>query len=189
MFLCGLHGTVWFICPCIVPLVVALPRSLDADDSNVLLVFIPIGWALHFVKASGNKTITDTVVFIMTFIAIIPLAGLLGFATEEVSLRLGQTLGGLVNATLGNTVELIIAIIALIKCEIEVVQSSLVGSILSNLLLVLGMCFLAGGFKYAEQSMKETAAQLNMSLLLIAVVAVLVPVSPASRFCFGRYSD
>ena len=147
----------------------------------MLLVFIPVGWALHFVKSGGNHSISDTVVFVMTFISIIPLAGLLGFATEEISMRLGETLGGLVNATLGNVVELIVAIIALIKCEIDVVQSSLVGSMLSNLLLVLGMCFIAGGFKYAEQSMKETASQLNMSLLLIAVCAVLVPVSSNLR--------
>ncbi|WOO85549.1 Vacuolar calcium ion transporter [Vanrija pseudolonga] len=141
---------------------------------NVLLVFIPIGWALHFVKHSNSK-ISDTAVFITNFIAIIPLAGLLGFTTEEVAMRLGQTLGGLLNATLGNAVELIVAILALIKCELTVVQSSLVGSILSNLLLVLGMCFFAGGIRFAEQSMKSTAAQLNSSLLLIAVLAVLVP--------------
>ncbi|TXT07157.1 hypothetical protein VHUM_03327 [Vanrija humicola] len=90
-------------------------------------------------------------------------------------MRLGQTLGGLLNATLGNAVELIVAILALIKCELTVVQSSLVGSILSNLLLVLGMCFFAGGVRFAEQSMKVTAGQLNSSLLLIAVIAVLVP--------------
>nr|XP_019007076.1 calcium/proton exchanger [Kwoniella mangroviensis CBS 8507]OCF70537.1 calcium/proton exchanger [Kwoniella mangroviensis CBS 8507] len=143
---------------------------------NVLLVFIPIGWALYLAKHSGGKdSISDTAVFITTFIAIIPLAGLLGFATEEAALRLGQTLGGLLNATLGNAVELIVAILALIKCELQVVQSSLVGSILSNILLVLGMCFFAGGVKFAEQAIKSTAAQLNASLLLIAVIAVLIP--------------
>lgn len=136
-----------------------------------------MGWALHFVKANGNSSISDTVVFIMTFISIMPLAGLLGFATEEISMRVGQTIGGLINATLGNVVELIVAIIALVKCEIAVVQSSLIGSILSNLLLVLGCCFIAGGFKFSEQTMKSTAAQLNSSLLLISVVAVLIPVS------------
>jgi Ca2+:H+ antiporter len=120
-----------------------------------LFVFVPIGWALHFVKAGGNDSISDTAVFVTNFIAIIPLgkstrstgvvskadnaAGLLGFATEEAALRLGQTLGGLLNATLGNVVELIVAILALVKCELAVVQSSLVGSILSNILLVLGM--------------------------------------------------
>lgn len=91
-------------------------------------------------------------------------------------MRLGETLGGLVNATLGNVVELIVAILALVKCEIDVVQSSLIGSILSNILLVLGMCFFAGGIRFSEQTMKGTAAQLNSSLLLISVIAVLVPV-------------
>lgn len=149
----------------------------------MLLIFIPVSWALYFVKHGGNDSITDTTVFCTAFIAIIPLAGLLGFTTEELSMRLGQTLGGLVNATLGNAVELIVAILALIKCELAVVQSSLVGSILSNLLLVLGCCFLAGGVKFAEQSMKSTAGQLNSSLLLISVIAVLVP--SMFHFAFG----
>jgi Ca2+:H+ antiporter len=84
--------------------------------SNILLVFIPIGWALYLAKHNGGKeSISDTACFITNFIAIIPLAGLLGFATEEAAMRLGQTMGGLLNATLGNAVELIVAILALIK--------------------------------------------------------------------------
>ncbi len=113
--------------------------------SNVLLIFIPIGetkfshffhytrilfgkttlgslihfpssgWALYLAKHNGGKDISDTVIFIMTFISIIPLAALLGFATEEAAMRLGQMIGGLLNATLGNAVELIVAILALIK--------------------------------------------------------------------------
>jgi len=142
---------------------------------NVLLVFIPIGWALHFVKDGGNASITDTAVFVTTFISIIPLAGLLGFATEEAAMRMGQTLGGLLNATLGNAVELIVAILALIKCELAVVQSSLVGSILSNILLVLGMCFFAGGLRFSEQSFGDTGAQINSSLLVTSVIAILIP--------------
>lgn len=138
-------------------------------------------------KSSGNTSITDTAIFCTAFIAIIPLAGLLGFATEEASLRLGQTLGGLLNATLGNVVELLVAILALIKCELAVVQSSLVGSILSNLLLVLGCCFFAGGIRYSEQSMKSTAGQLNMSLLLISVIAVLIP--SAFHFAFNSTNN
>ncbi|ADV20121.1 calcium/proton exchanger [Cryptococcus gattii E566] len=154
----------------------SLKAAITSTWLNVLLVFIPIGWALYLAKHNGGKdSISDTAVFCCTFIAIIPLAGLLGFATEEAALRLGQTLGGLLNATLGNAVELIVAILALIKCELQVVQSSLVGSILSNILLVLGMCFFAGGVRFAEQAIKSTAAQLNASLLLIAVIAVLIP--------------
>ncbi|ORY32632.1 Sodium/calcium exchanger protein-domain-containing protein [Naematelia encephala] len=156
--------------------IASLKAAILSTWLNVLLVFIPVGWVLYLVKhAGGNDSISDTAVFITTFIAIIPLAGLLGFATEEAALRLGQTLGGLLNATLGNAVELIVAILALVKCELAVVQSSLVGSILSNILLVLGMCFFAGGVRFAEQTIKTTAAQLNSSLLLIAVIAVLIP--------------
>ena len=87
---------------------------------NLLLVFIPIGWAMYLARHNGGKTsISDTVIFIMNFIAIIPLAGLLGFATEEAAMRLGQTMGGLLNATLGNAVELIVAILALIKVSTD----------------------------------------------------------------------
>ncbi|KAH9444207.1 hypothetical protein Pst134EB_026586 [Puccinia striiformis f. sp. tritici] len=108
-------------------------------------------------------------------LAIIPLAKLLGFGTEEIAMRVGQTLGGLLNATLGNAVELIVAILALVKCELVVVQSSLLGSILSNLLLVLGMCFFAGGVRFSEQAFSITAAQLNSSLLIMSVIAILIP--------------
>jgi Ca2+:H+ antiporter len=111
----------------------------------------------------------------VSFIAIIPLAQLLGFATEELSMRVGQTLAGLLNATLGNAVELIVAIIALLKCELRVVQSSLIGSILSNLLLVLGMCFFAGGTRFSEQGFSLGAASINSSLLILSAVAVLLP--------------
>ncbi|EJU05819.1 calcium/proton exchanger [Dacryopinax primogenitus] len=136
---------------------------------NLLLVFIPIGWALHFVN------VPPIVVFVTTFLAIIPLAALLSFATEELAVRVGETLGGLLNATLGNVVELIVAIIALAQCKLTVVQSSLIGSILSNLLLVLGMCFFAGGVKYSQQEFLVTPSQINSELLFLSVVAVLLP--------------
>ncbi|KAL7279025.1 calcium/proton exchanger [Trametes coccinea BRFM310] len=136
---------------------------------NLLLACIPVSWALHFAHKS------DTLVFVFSFLSIIPLAKLLAFATDELSMRVGQTLAGLLNATLGNAVELIVAIIALIHCELQIVQSSLVGSILSNLLLVLGMCFFAGGMKYSEQGFGISVTQLNSSLLIISVIAVLIP--------------
>lgn len=106
-------------------------------------------------------------------LAIIPLAALLSFGTEEISIRVGETLGGLLNATLGNAVELIVAIIALFQCELTIVQTSLIGSVLSNILLVLGMCFAAGGLRYKEQTFGVTAAQLNSSLLVMAVITTL----------------
>jgi len=136
---------------------------------NVLLVFIPLSWIFHFLH------LNNTLIFVFSFLAIVPLAKLLAFATDELSMRVGQTLAGLLNATLGNAVELIVAIIALIKCELTVVQSSLVGSILSNLLLVLGMCFFAGGTRFSEQGFGISAVQLNSSLLTLSVIAVLLP--------------
>ncbi|KAL8940909.1 MAG: hypothetical protein Q9216_002539 [Gyalolechia sp. 2 TL-2023] len=111
---------------------------------NVLLVFVPVGIAVYLAKAN------PTIVFAMNAIAIIPLAGLLAFATESVAHRLGDTLGALLNVSFGNAVELII-FIALVKNEIRIVQASLVGSILANLLLILGMSFLIGGLRYQEQ--------------------------------------
>ncbi|CAE6493234.1 unnamed protein product [Rhizoctonia solani] len=149
---------------------------------SILLIFIPIGWALHFHKRDNYAA-----VFVTNFLAIVPLAKLLGFATEELALRVGQTIGGLLNATFGNAVELIVAIVALTKCELRVVQSSLIGSILSNLLLVLGMCFFAGGTRYSEQGFMASAAQLNSSLLAISVIAVLLPA--AFHFATNQQAD
>ncbi|KAI0671600.1 Sodium/calcium exchanger protein-domain-containing protein [Trametes maxima] len=140
---------------------------------NVLLVCIPVSWALHFALPSSNSN--DTLIFVFSFLAIIPLAKLLAFATDELSMRVGQTLAGLLNATLGNAVELIVAIIALVKCELQIVQSSLVGSILSNLLLVLGMCFFAGGTRFSEQGFGISVTQLNSSLLILSVIGLLIP--------------
>ncbi|KIK63139.1 hypothetical protein GYMLUDRAFT_41459 [Collybiopsis luxurians FD-317 M1] len=137
---------------------------------NLLLVCIPVSWALNFALKDQH-----TLVFVFSFLAIIPLAKLLAFATDELSMRVGQTLAGLLNATLGNAVELIVAIIALIQCKLHIVQSSLIGSILSNLLLVLGMCFFAGGLRFSEQGFGAVATQLNSSLLTLSVIAVLLP--------------
>ncbi|GAA5888523.1 hypothetical protein JCM6882_008983 [Rhodosporidiobolus microsporus] len=161
----------------------SLRNIVFASWINLLILALPVGWALHFTHQD------DTVIFVFTFLAIIPLAKLLGYGTEELALRVGQTLGGLLNATLGNAVELVVAIIALAKCEIQIVQSSLLGSILSNLLLVLGMCFFAGGIKFSEQGFKDTAAQLNSSLLVISVIAVLLPAGYNATFADNQTEE
>jgi len=127
------------------------------------------------------------VIFVFSFLSIIPLAKLLAFATDELSLRVGQTLAGLLNATLGNAVELIVSILALVKCELQIVSSSLVGSILSNLLLVLGMCFFAGGLRFSEQGFGISAVQIQSSLLTLSVVAVLIPA--AFHFVVGAATN
>ncbi|RYO81967.1 hypothetical protein DL766_010082 [Monosporascus sp. MC13-8B] len=113
---------------------------------NVLLIFVPVGIAVALVP-----NMHAGVVFAMNAIAIIPLAGILSHATESVAHRLGDTLGALLNVSFGNAVELII-FIALVKNEIRIVQASLLGSILANLLLILGMAFFLGGLRYREQT-------------------------------------
>ncbi|RFU30336.1 hypothetical protein B7463_g6016, partial [Scytalidium lignicola] len=136
---------------------------------NILIIAAPVGIGLKFAHVS------DTVVFVVNFIAIIPLAAMLSFATEEISLHVGETLGGLLNASFGNAVELIVAVIALAKKEVVVVQTSLIGSILSNLLLVMGMCFFFGGLRRSEQHFNVTVAQTAASLLALAVSSIIIP--------------
>ena len=121
---------------------------------NVLLVFVPIGIAAYAAHLS------PAIIFSMNAIAIIPLAGLLAYATEAVAARLGDTLGALLNVSFGNAVELILFIILLAAGQIEVVQAALLGSILANLLLILGMAFLLGGLRYQEQ-VSIQSAELN----------------------------
>lgn len=136
---------------------------------NFLLVFVPLG------IISGAVGWSPTVTFVLNFFAIIPLASLLSFATEELSIPLGQTLGGLLNATFGNAVELIVSIIALRDNEIRIVQASMLGSILSNILLVLGCCFIAGGIRYHEQSFNSTVASTMSSLMAVASASLIIP--------------
>ncbi|KAJ5504536.1 Sodium/calcium exchanger membrane region [Penicillium fimorum] len=144
---------------------------------NVLLVTAPVGIALYAVGAN------PIAVFVVNFIAIIPLAAMLSFATEEIALRTGETIGGLLNASLGNAVELIVAIIALVHRKTLIVQTSLIGSILSNLLLVMGMCFFLGGIPRIEQNFNVTVAQTAASMLALAVSSLIIPTA------YHRWSD
>ena len=136
---------------------------------NVLLIFVPVGFAVSY---AGLKPVP---VFIINFIAIIPLAAMLSNATEELAIRVGETLGGLLNATFGNAVELIVSIQALIKNEITIVKTSLIGSMLSNLLLVLGMSFFLGGINRMEQFFNVTVAQTAASLLALCIASLIIP--------------
>ncbi|KAJ3368406.1 hypothetical protein GGF31_006367 [Allomyces arbusculus] len=143
---------------------------------NVLLIFIILGVISDLLEWGPIPT------FILNFLAIIPLASLLGFATEEIALRTNETIGGLLNATFGNAVEIIMAIIALSKGLVSVVQSTLLGSMLSNLLLVTGFCFLFGGYNRFEQTFNRTAANTSTSLLGISVMSLLVPAAFVASF-------
>lgn len=134
-----------------------------------LLVFVPVSIAAHFL---GWGALT---IFITSGLAIIPLAAWMGTATEELSVFLGETVGGLLNATFGNATELIIALIALKAGLVDVVQATITGSIISNLLLVLGFSMLLGGLGHREQTFQQTAARVNASSLNLAVIAILLP--------------
>ncbi|KAL6161637.1 hypothetical protein ACJBU6_00744 [Exserohilum turcicum] len=136
---------------------------------NVLLVMVPVGFAVNY---AGLAPIP---VFVVNFVAIIPLAAMLSNATEELAIRVGETLGGLLNATFGNAVELIVSIQALIQNEIVIVKTSLIGSMLSNLLLVLGMSFFLGGINRLEQFFNVTVAQTAASLLALCIASLIIP--------------
>ena len=135
----------------------------------VLLVFVPAAIIAKFAQAS------PVIVFVLSALAIVPLSGFLGRATEEISSYTGATLGGLLNATLGNLAELIIAMLALRAGLVDLVKASITGSVLGNLLLVLGAAQLAGGLRHKVQRFSAALAGLSISLLVIAVIGLVIP--------------
>lgn len=135
-----------------------------------LLVFVPVTIALEFLRPQAH-----TWIFLSACLSVIPLAGLLGRATEEIAERLGEGIGGLLNATFGNAAELIIAIAALQKGLYDVVKASLTGSIIGNVLLVFGLSAFCGGFRYKKQTFNQTAASAQAVLLTLASVGLIVP--------------
>ncbi len=136
---------------------------------NWLLVFIPIAIALASLKFD------PILVFVVSALAIVPLAGLMGDATEALAEYLGPTLGALLNATLGNAPEIIISIFALNRGLIGIVKSSLTGSIIGNLLLGLGMSMIAGGLKVKTQVFDSRVARINGALLVLASFGLIIP--------------
>ncbi len=135
-----------------------------------LLVFVPIAIALRFWPGAS-----PTALFICSAIGIIPVAGWIGRATEALAARVGEGLGGLLNATFGNAAELIIAGIALSKGLTGVVKASITGSIIGNVLLVLGLSILMGGIKYKEQRFNRTAARTTVISLSLAAIGLIIP--------------
>lgn len=150
-------------------IVTSLWWILTCSWINVFLVFVPLGIVAEHAHWPAIW------IFSLNFLAIIPLAKILGDATEQVSLRLGQTLGGLLNATFGNAVELIVGIVALMQGQLRIVQTSLIGSILSNILLVLGMSFVAGGLFRSENTFQQTAAQASGSIMTLGCITLAIP--------------
>jgi Ca2+:H+ antiporter len=131
--------------------------------------FIPVALALRFADAAPS------LIFAASAIGVVPMAALMGEATEQLAARAGPGIGGLVNVTFGNAPELIIAIFALADGLQEVVKASIVGSVVGNALLVLGAAMLAGGWKHSRQTFDRTAAQAQSGMLLVTVVALALP--------------
>src|SRR3954462_4154984 len=135
-----------------------------------LLVFVPILFIVEKINPHAYSLL-----FILTLLAIVPLAGLLSHATESVAAKTGDAIGGLLNASLGNLTELVIALTALRAGQYMLVKASIVGAIVTNSLFMLGASFFLGGMKYHEQEFNRAGARFQASLLFIASVALLVP--------------
>jgi Ca2+:H+ antiporter len=156
-------------------------RAVMAEAPLAWLLFaVPIAGWLHYARPHAAL-----LVFLMACLAIVPLAGLLGVATEKLAARLGEGIGGFLNASLGNAAELIIAVMALRAGMIDLVKASITGSIIANLLLVLGAAFLAGGLKYKVQSFTSIGVRTQIGMMALAAVAILVP----SVFAVSGHSD
>ena len=157
-------------------------KAMDPRETklNILLFALPI--TLYFNYVDQNHSMA----FFSSLIAIMPLAFLMGRATEEIALRTTESLGGLLNATFGNAAELIIAVLLILEASrvadpetqsffIHLVQASLIGSILGNLLLVMGLAFVWGGIHHSEQKYSETQVSSNGSLLLLSMIVLVIP--------------
>jgi Ca2+:H+ antiporter len=135
-----------------------------------LLVFVPALFAAHTLRPEAH-----TLLFALSVFAIVPLAALLSHATESVAAKTGDTVGGLLNATLGNLTELVIALTALSAGQYMLVKASIAGVIVTNTLFMLGASFLLGGLKYHTQEYNRINARLQAGLLFLATIALLVP--------------
>ncbi len=152
-------------------------KSLTGSWLNVLLLVAPVSW---YVASRGESLW----VFVLAAVVLIPAAGLIGQATEELANSSGPTLGGFLNATFGNAAELIIAVVALRAHHVEIVKASITGSIIGNLLLVFGASCFAGGLKHGTQRFNRTSAGSAIVMLALAVAALVMP-AVVDLFAFG----
>jgi len=136
---------------------------------NWLLVFVPVSIVAELFIHQ------PVLIFATSALAIVPLAGLIGSSTEQLAIRLGPSGGGLLNATLGNLTEMIVAILLVSAGEFAVVKATLIGSIVGNLLFVLGVSFVAGGVRFKEQSFSSQSAGVHSASLFLAVAGLLIP--------------
>ncbi|GIS92721.1 MAG: hypothetical protein CM1200mP21_10160 [Candidatus Poseidoniales archaeon] len=158
-------------------------KAMDprATKLNILLLALPVTCYYAYIAHD------ESMAFFSSLVAIMPLAFLMGRATEEIALRTSESVGGLLNATFGNAAEMIIALLAIYAASkaaagseteelmVNLVQASLIGSILGNLLLVMGLAFVWGGIHYTEQKFSETQVSSNGSLMLLAMIVLIIP--------------
>ncbi len=138
------------------------------------LLAIPAAFAIHLWLGKGQSW-EPIATFFLACVGVIPLAALMGEATEHLSERTGPTWGGLINATFGNAAELILGLVALTRGLNDIVKASLTGSILGNILLVAGGAMVFGGLKHPRQTFNKSSAETNSGLLALAVAAMLIP--------------
>lgn len=154
-----------------------------------MLVFIPIGFATHLLGCRA------WIVFMTNFFAVLPMAWLIGKSTEDLASHTGEILGGLLNASFGNIVEMLLCVAGIRQKEIMLIQCTLIGSILSNMLLVMGTAFIVGGLKHHVLYFSEVSSSVQGSLMLLSVLGICLPtlycslvpgneaIEPISRVC------
>lgn len=157
----------------------SIKNIITCSSLNILLLLIPVAWTAHYSyripdKESGHNW-PESLIFSLCFLSIVPLENLFDWGGEQMSLYLGKDLGDLVIISLNNAVEATLAIILLVKCELKLLQSTLMGVILLHLLLIPGTAFIVGGANTMEQSLHPHHVSLNHGLLLIGVLSLLVP--------------
>ncbi len=147
-----------------------LLREIRRNPLLWLLVFVPVVFVADELRPEAY-----TLLFVLSVLAIVPLAALLSHATEAVAAKTGDAVGGLLNATLGNLTELVIALAALRAGQYTLVKASIAGAIVANTLFVLGASFLFGGLKHHLQEYSRAGARFQAGLLFLATVALLIP--------------
>jgi Ca2+:H+ antiporter len=154
-----------------------LLKSVKLTKSSaiyILLIFAPIAAGLEFAHAD------HLVLFVLSAIALIPLAKLIGDSTEHLATHYGPTAGSLLNVTFGNAAEIIIAVVAISAGLLDLVKASIIGAIIGNILLILGLSVIAGGFRYKEQSFSRENIGIQSSMLFLAIIGLAVPTILAS---------
>ncbi|SFN38760.1 calcium/proton exchanger [Variovorax sp. OV329] len=161
-------------------------RDIRQSPLLWLLVFVPVVFVAARLRPSSH-----TLLFVLSVLAIVPLAALLSHATESVAAKTGDAAGGLLNATLGNLTELVIALTALAAGQVMLVKASIAGAIVTNTLFMLGASFLLGGLKHHVQEFNRLSARVQSGLLFLATIALLVPsaittADPAAKAAFTQ---